>query len=453
MSIQRRWIWTIFLFLSFFTILAVLIKWFVSDPGQETTGSVRVSSILPRIVFEDKDSQEPMPNYERFRNTEAARMASDVVLNRVADKLVKHNLGYFNGRSDLRLELYQAIRKGNIAIHPIVETELINLKMISRFRDDAEKIIDAFLDSYLEVVTFDEARGGNETIRILEDQRKALSDKMDRQRETIAQLIGEYGTQELTPRQDMMLQQVDSLQRELINVNIRRISLETRLKMQESLPSDGDSITPEMQERRNTIVNTDPGIQALMGEVRRYESLVAEAEQNLKESNPEMQRRKAMLVNLNERLDQRRKQVTDEFDKTYQGQTARHRNRQLAEVKAELAQTIEYEQQIAAKMEQMDTKTIDVGRKQFAINDQQEQLTRTKETYNEICKRIEEIEVESKRPARISIAFRASSVPLGRSRPYRMVVLAIVDILLLVCLLRNSVALARSRAPASTSTA
>ena len=44
------------------------------------------------------------------------------------------------------------------------------------------------------------------------------------------------------------------------------------------------------------------------------------------------------------------------------------------------------------------------------INDQQEQLARTKEMYQKIRNRIEEIEMEQKRAPRIDVAYRASSV-------------------------------------------
>ncbi|NLH16263.1 MAG: polysaccharide biosynthesis tyrosine autokinase [Phycisphaerae bacterium] len=291
--------------------------------------------------------------------------------------------------------------------------------MTSRVPADAEKIINAFLDSYIEVYNMEEAKGGGQTMTILEDQRQTLLVKMDQQRDAVAKLIEEYGTQELTPRQTSMFEMVSGLQRELINTNIRRISLETRLAAQEA--TSEDTILPlELQEKKNAIINTDPIMQGLLAEQRRYESMVAEAEQTMSDKNPELLRRKGMLENLTGRVETRRSQVAKEFDETYKNQAERNRQKQLAEIKAELDQTIAYEKRIQDQMEGLDVKTINLGRKQFAINDQQEQLNRTKEMYNEVCKRIEEIKVESQRPARISIAFRASSVPVT-GRKYKMI--------------------------------
>ena len=153
-----------------------------------------------------------------------------------------------------------------------------------------------------------------------------------------------------------------------------------------------------------------------------------------------------MLDISSKRVDARRTQISDDFDKTYKNQAERNRHRQLAEIKAELDQTIAYEKGLQDKMSSLDTRTINLGRKQFAINDQQEQLNRTKEMYNEVCKRIEEIKVESQRPARISIAFRASSVPVDCYHLKRFIALGVVEIVLLLCLALNLSFLPRRQA-------
>lgn len=416
--ILRRWYVVVLVFL---LVCAAGIPpvWILFQDELETSGAIRVSPVIPRIIFSDSDSERTMPNYENFKNTEAGRITSDVVLNKVADKLKGLNLELFQDAVDPILTLRSAIKNGKISAKPGQRTELIDLKMTSRVPADAEKIINAFLDSYIEVYNMEEAKGGGQTMTILEDQRQTLLVKMDQQRDAVAKLIEEYGTQELTPRQTSMFEMVSGLQRELINTNIRRISLETRLAAQEA--TSEDTILPlELQEKKNAIINTDPIMQGLLAEQRRYESMVAEAEQTMSDKNPELLRRKGMLENLTGRVETRRSQVAKEFDETYKNQAERNRQKQLAEIKAELDQTIAYEKRIQDQMEGLDVKTINLGRKQFAINDQQEQLNRTKEMYNEVCKRIEEIKVESQRPARISIAFRASSVPVT-GRKYKMI--------------------------------
>ena len=416
--------------------LGVLVKWFVAEPLQETSGAIRVLPMIPRIIFNDKDSDQPMPNYENFKNTEAARITTDIILNKVADRLTGLNLDFFRGAPDPIITLRQAVKRSMIRVKPGKRNELIDLKMTSHIPADAEKIINTFLDSYMEVYNTEETKAGGQTMTILEDQRQTLLVKMDQQRDAVAKLIEEFGTQELTPGQNSMLRQVERLQDELVNANIKRISLESRLKTQDT-PADDTPFPPELQEQKKVALNSDPELQSLLSEMRRYESLTAEAGQKGTEQNPEYQRHRGMLDILSKRVDARRQQVSDDFDKTYKNQAERNRQRQLAEMKAELDQTIAYEKGLQDKVSSLDTRTINLGRKQFAINDQQEQLNRTKDMYNEVCKRIEEIKVESQRPARIAVASRASSVPIDCYRLKRFIALGVVEIFLLLCLAWN----------------
>ena len=416
--ILRRWYVIVLVFL-LICGLGIPPVWILFQDEKETAGAIRVSPVIPRIIFSDSASERTMPNYDNFKNTEAGRLGNDNVLNKVADRLKPLNLAYFEGSVDPLAVLREAIKKNDIMIDPDRKTELINLRMTSHRPDDAEKIVNAFLESYIEVYKTEEISIDGKTGNILEDQKLTLQKKMDGEREAVAKLIEEFGTQELTPRQASMFDQVSSLQRELISANIKRISLETRLQGQDTAVED-TALPPELLERKNTIINTDPAMQSLLSEVRRYETMVAEAEQTMAAANPELQRRKGMLENLTKRVDVRRTQVSEDFDKTYKNQAERNRKKQLADIQAELDQTIAYEKGIQDKMNKLDTTTINLGRKQFAIDNQKEQLNRTKEMYNEVCKRIEEIKVESQRPARIAIAFRASSVPIT-GRKYKMI--------------------------------
>jgi succinoglycan biosynthesis transport protein ExoP len=416
--ILRRWYVIVLVFLVICG-MGIPPVWMLFQDELETSGAIRVSPVTSRIIFNDKDSERPMPNYESFKNTEANRLGNDIVLNKVADRLKGLNLEYFEGSADPLVVLRQAIKKNEIVIDPERKTELITLRLTSRIPADAEKIVNAFLDSYIEIYNTEETKGGGQTMTILEDQKLNLQKKMDGERDAVAKLIEEFGTQELTPRQTSMFDQVSSLQRELISANIKRISLETRLQAQKTSSVD-PNIPIESQEKRNTIINTDFTLQQLLSEQRRYETMVAEADQTMAPANPELQRRKAMLQSMTKRVEDRRKEVSDQFDTTYKNQTERNSKRQLAEIQAELKQTIAYEKGIQDKMNGLDTTTINLGRKQFAIDNQKEQLNRTKEMYNEVCKRIEEIKVESQRPARIAIAFRASSVPVT-GRKFKMI--------------------------------
>jgi len=410
-AVFRRWP---VLLATFIVVCAVGVPaiWFLVEQKYDTEGAIRISPTVSPILFETEDR---LPNYQNFMNTQAQLIRSNNVLNDVADVLKDSELTLFEDATDLVQVLRKAVVGGDISVEPVRNTELITIKMTTKHQEQAEKVIDAFIRAYMARVVRDEVRGEDQKLSTLADERRSLNEKIQRQQDTIRQLADEFGSTALTSRQEMMLQQVASLQNELININIRRISLETQVQVQES--GAGEVTTPgSLIERRNVVINSDPVIQALTSSIIRYEELIVVGQQTMTPDNPELKQRIEVSKTLKERLVQRRKEVAQEFDKNFEAELAKNRGRRLAELKVQLEQTIQYERRIREKLAKQDMDTIGIGRKQFAIDDQKEQLARTKEMYDRVNKRIDQIQLERKRPARISVAYGASSVPAQGKR-------------------------------------
>ncbi len=410
-AILRRWP---VLVATFVVVCAVGVPaiWFLVEKKYDTEGAIQISPVESPILFE---TEERLPNYQNFMNTQAQLFRRNNVLNQVADELADMDIVFFRDTGDLVLALREAILDGVIIIEPERNTELIKIKMTTQYPDQAEKVIDALIRAYKARAVTDEVKGEDQTLAILDEERRSLEDQKQRQRDELRQLAQEFGSTELTSRQEMMLQQVTSLRNELINVNIRRISLETQIQVQEG--GLQEVTTPgSLIERQNAIVNSDPIIQALTNSIMQYEELIVVGQQTMTPGNPELKQRREILKTLKERLGQRRKEVAQEFDKNFEAELAKNHDRRLAELKIQLAQTIEYEERIRAKLAQQDKDTIGMGRKQFVIDDKKDQLARTTARLEDTKKRIDQIRLESKRPSRISVAYGASSVPARGKR-------------------------------------
>ncbi|MHC5061274.1 MAG: polysaccharide biosynthesis tyrosine autokinase [Planctomycetota bacterium] len=386
--------------------------WFLVEKKYDTEGAIRISPTTSPILF---DTKERLPNYQVFMNTQAELIRSNTVLNDVADALKDSNLDMFKDVPDIVAVLRKSVVSGAIIVEPVRSTELMRIRMSTKNLEQAERIVDAFIRAYMARVVRDEIRGEDQKLSTLSEERRILSEKIQRQQDTIRQLGDEYGSTVLTSRQEIMLQQVASLQSELVNINIRRISLETQIQVQES--GAGELAIPDtLVERRNVVINSDHIIQALTSNILQYEQFIVVGQQTMTPENPELKQRKEVLKTLEERLAQRQEEVAEEFDKNFEAQLAKNKDRRLAELKINLEQTIRYEEKIREKLEKQDVNTIGIGRKQFAIDDQKEQLARTKAMYDRVNKRIDQIELERKRPARISIAYGASSIPAQGKR-------------------------------------
>jgi len=413
LPILRRWP---IVLVTFIVVAAVSLPavWFLFKPGMQTSGAIRVTPIVSRILFTDTESERAIPNYENFINTQVTLVASSTVLNRVADELADKNLLFFEGVVDYVTALKLAITNEVIKVEPAQRSELITITMITHRPRESELIINSIIRAYMAVVVSSEIRGGDKKLAVLEEKHRAMAEKIQIQYEIIRELAEEYGSAALTGRQDMLMQQVVSLQNELTSVEVKRLSLEARLKMKDAL---GEQLRPgELLRIRSEFINSDFTIQSVLADIVEYERVVTAGKQALSENNPHLKQNIKTLENLKQQLEQRRKEVADKFDKGFNAELERSRDRNLAEVKVELERTIEYENRIRQRLAMRNSETIAMGRKQLTIDEQQEKLARLKEMAGEVSRRIEELEVERKRPARISVAYYASSFPAKGKR-------------------------------------
>ena len=317
------------------------------------------------------------------------------------------------------MTLRKEVNSDIISIEPARGTELIKIRMTSGESGKAEQIVDAFIEDYMAIAVSEEAMDDDKMLSVLEDERRILLESIDRQREAIRQLTKEYGTGELTSRQEMMLQQVQSLRTELTGIRIRKMSLETRIKMLED-GGKGVVTSENMMDGRRGFVNSDLMVQALTANILRYEEQVMIGKQTMQPGNPDLQNMIKILAMLRERMEQRREQAGKEYDENIQIGQAENRQQHLAAAKMELKQVSEYEKRILKELSDQDIETIEIGYKQFGIDDKQEQLLRIREIYNNVSQRIRNLYMDSKSPPRVSVAYYASSVPAkGKRRKIR----------------------------------
>jgi capsular exopolysaccharide synthesis family protein len=140
------------------------------------------------------------------------------------------------------------------------------------------------------------------------------------------------------------------------------------------------------------------------------------AGQILSSENTQLKRRAELLEVFKTNLEEHRKKVEETFDESITEELSENRAASLADAKLELDGLIAQEKILQAKINEQDLDTIQLGRKQLDIAEQQEQLALTKEVYDTIRRRIQQLEMETKRPARISVPYETTvaSVPNKR---------------------------------------
>lgn len=421
-GIFRRWY---IVLLTFIILCATGIPaiWILFEPVYQVSGAIRVAPIMIDILTDDQDPGT-ISNYESFMNTQAEIITSSQVLQRVADDLVDKNLAFFEhgptdvisnikrklGGSKVKLEakeiLKQAIANEVIVVAADRGTELLRITMEYANPEEARQIVDAFIDAYLAVEVTNSVQDEDQKLSILENQRKLLEQNMESYRTTINRLAQEYGTVALAQRQDMMMQRVASLLETLTSVEAERIKLEARVKFLEQTKEQ--PMAPEqLLSMRQQYITQDPEVVALTERIMELEQERIVAGQTLTESNPEIVRKKELIDALSTRLTERKDEASKSFDELVAKESAVAGNKTLVSLRSELEQTREYENRLRETLSAEDSETIGLGRKQLTIQDYQEKLELAKEMYDTVIRRIQNLEMQRKRPTRISVAYQA----------------------------------------------
>jgi capsular exopolysaccharide synthesis family protein len=419
-GVLRRW----YIVVATFFLMCVIglpAIWLLIKPIYSVTGAIRVAPILRSILSGEADRGE-ISNYESFVNTQAQMVISSQVVERVADDLAGKKLSFFEDETAELVKKLQRKLKGTKPLPVTIlkeaifdkvitaasdrRTELIGITLKSPEPKEAEQIVNAFIRNYMavEVASSTDEEGRNLTV--LENERKVLAEKFQSQRAAITQLAQEYGTVALDSRQNMMLQRVSSLLAELTRIEARRIGLESQVQLLEQTKEE--TIVPEELIRmRETYINSNPTVSSLTANIAQLDQAYIAASQTLAPANPELERKAELLKTLKERLEERKQEAGKSFDEMMTKEIAKAGSQKLANAKTELEQTRAYENRLREILTKEDSETIGLGRKQLTIQDLRDQLDLTKEMYDTVSRRIQEMEMERKRPARISVAYMA----------------------------------------------
>ena len=430
-GILRRWyiVFLVFLVVSGAGLPAI---WFNVKPVYEATGAIRVEPDEQNIVTGDNESS--ISNYVGFMNTQAEKVASSSVVQRVADALVNKNLSFFNDEPSgllskvkqklgiprtkpepaARLKLAIVVDE-SITVVADDRTELIKITMRSMDPQEAKQIVDAFITAYMDIEVVRSLEDENQQLKLLEAERDALAQRMDSDRETMYQLGQEFGSVSLQSREDMQLQRIAELLSMLTTIQGERIELEGRVQLLERT-KEQPMLPAELLRMRQDYINQDPAVLALMPTISLLEQELIATKQTLQPMHPELRSKTENLDALKARLDELKEEASQAFDERAAKEAAEAGSRMLITVRSELEEKKAFEKSLQETIDAEDVETVTVGRKQLAIQELQDKLVFAKERYDVVVGRIQDLSLQRQRPARISVHYNADIVSIADKR-------------------------------------
>jgi capsular exopolysaccharide synthesis family protein len=387
--------------------------WFLVKETYFTEGAILVKPILTNIITGDPDRGE-ISNYHIYVNTQAELIQRDVILERVEYSLRNEQLSIFPPGSKPMWVLRTLLKDKDIIVSPGINTNLLKITMNCPEFEEAQKIVNAFLTSYIVVNQDSEAKGGGNKLSSLIDLKKELLTRITMLQKQIKDKSQQYGMDDLTSRQQLYLAKVGVLREQITSLEMREIQLKSQVKFLRKVQSNTDSPS-DLVAFRNKYINADLELQNLYVDIAKEENELVRAQQRLKETHPDFALKQKTIVALKDIAKKRRLEVGIEFDKDMSSEKSKSHQREIKKTTLDLQQTQyhlgEYRGMLAN--EEKDTKNI--GLTQLDIVDLKEKLMLDRASYNRVIQRIQDVEMENKRPARISIAYYANTTgPMSR---------------------------------------
>jgi capsular exopolysaccharide synthesis family protein len=347
-------------------------------------------------------------------------VTSSRVVQRVADNLKNRDLAIFRNEpksfiskikrridtSNIKPEpawlLKQALINGTIVVDAPRGSELLEITMYGTENNEARQIVDAFINAYMEIGVNSSTQDEDKKLATLEDERKVRAEKMDSLRKQIYLLAQEYGTATLSGRQDMMLRNVASLMSRLTELEASKMSLKAQAQLLERTRED--PISPDvLMTMRQDYINRDTAVESMTDRIAKLEQSLIIARETLSPTNSEVIVQTNLVETMKARLEELKEKANKEFDDLLSEEVSKAGDTKLTNVRTALEQTEMYENILRETIEKEDAETIRLGRIQLDIQDLQDQLDMTKNRYDLILKRIQDLQMQRKRQPRISV--------------------------------------------------
>lgn len=444
-GIMRRWYIVIPVFIVI-TVIAVPAVWLFKKPVYNVQAAIRVAPVMEDILTGEA-ANGSVGKMETFMKTQSMIITSAPIRRKVVDKLFENKLSFlqkgpFDPEAFVKEKLKgvktvltpeqilkQAVADSIITAAPARDTELILVSMKNNDYSEAQQIVDAFVESYMAIEVVSSLQADEQKQKVLQEEKVMIANKIRVYREEIMELAKQFGSKDLGPQQEMKLERVSMLYSKVTEYEALVLQLGASVKVHEKNvelleeaeanadPNEVQYVADLSDPDRTDYINSDSTVVSLISEVALYKRMLMEAGLTLKPENPEYMRRKQVLGQMQTEVDSRKEEIGGIYDSMKERMFAWEGKQALVKAKLdleniqaelELNESVKLTYEIRLKEEGIQTR--DVGIIQLTIQEKEDMLKLEEDQHQRIARRIQEMEMESKRPERITVAYNADVV-------------------------------------------
>jgi len=385
--------------------------WFGIEPHYTATSAIEIVPIIPRIVFQTDADKVPL--YGSYVGTQAALITSNRIIYPLLEDPAVRDLAYVKAAAHpaaaLRDDLEARTQRGS---------QLLLVSMTGKDPEAITTIVNAAVRVYMRIEGSNEATSEDEKLRTLERERDTASEKLRSLYDSLHELGQEYGTTDLEGRQDVVIALIQSLQEELTRIKLSRIGLAAQAQFLEDKEATA-SRPANLIRLRKQYVNADPLVSALTSRITELEQQYELTKTKFRDENvPELLSLRRLTESLRSKLEDSHQKLEEEFEDVMAQEMDQSRTESAEDLKDRLALLESQEEQVKAMLDQQDLSALNVGRKSLAIRKLEEEIAFTRDLYQTVRQRIQVLQVERQRPARVRVAYEAEA-PAAPSRDKR----------------------------------
>jgi capsular exopolysaccharide synthesis family protein len=400
--------------------------WLAVKPQYTATAAIRVDPVSKAIAFEDQASA--MPFYTNYLNTSARIITSSRILNPVISDAEVQKLAYIKSVEDpLALlkdpEVFAAVADS--------KSQLVLVTVTTPDAQASTVIANAAVRAYMKIEGGTEATSEDEKLRTLERERDTSSEKLKTLYEASYQLSEEFGTSDLTIQQQVMLARVQELQKQVTEVQTQRLMLELQVNaLKAGTASESDAMLVKL---RNEAIGSDPVASFLTAEVTKMEQDVDLSSLSLAEDSRPLVEKKQRLEALRKALDSAQEKARQRFDQIQVEATTAQKEQRLKDAETLLGQFRAKESMINAEIDKQSASVVALGRKSLALRKLQDDIALTTDLYQRLTQRLQELQVERQRPARVSVAYEADAFREEKDKRGKYTAVLVIGAIVFAC--------------------
>ncbi len=402
LGMLRRWR-IILLVLLLVAPISLAGVWQMVQPYFTATALVEVSPLNQAILF--PDASPIMPNWDTFLYTQVKVIGSRKILTAdLADPTVKDLP--VQQSSDPATSLYTAL-----SVSTVPRSQLLEISVRQENRDAALRLTRAILDAYM-------ARAGGQDSQNMVRRRELLLSREQELRKRLTDLKGQIDTLAAQAgtasdtifdlRRQGLEKSISDARQRLEDLDLQILDLENQIKQ-----LDNGVLPPDLATLREQMIDADPGVRWVKKEVDEETAKLTRLRLNLPDNHKDVLAVRKNLDLLEQKIEQERDRAAGMTDREIQ---RKHQQRLLdarQRLASDLAGAKQKREMLEGRLSQRDAEGLRVGQQGLQIKDLTEQRIQAKADLDRIVETLKQLETESQRPTRISVASPPEIYPDG----------------------------------------